>query len=95
MPRHSHFVAIALVTCISGYAVMVFAFRMTIPIMIAAALLNASLSGTDRSARATAADSSLPTNQRTGAGHGNIRGKLAAGRDSNNRKPESRHDVCN
>ena len=63
--------------------------------MIATNPLNALPWGTDQSAPARAAESSLPTIQRVESRHHDIRGKLAAARDSNIPKPERGHDVRN
>ena len=61
--------------------------------MIAEARLESSRCGTNRSAGATAADSSLPIIQRVESRHDNFRGKLAVASYSNIRKPERVHHV--
>ena len=63
--------------------------------MFATTPLNALLLGTEQTAPARAAESSLSIIQRVESRHHDIRGKLAAARDSNIPKPERGHDVRN
>ena len=63
--------------------------------MIATTPLKALLFGTEQTAPARAAESSLSMIQRVGSRHDDIRCKLAAARDSHNHKPKRGRDVRN